>query len=224
MNKRIVISLIIVVIATLLFWVSKSIQDEFYLIVAMFNNLAEQNILLTVLIFLSVAAFAALISPFTNVPLIPVAVAIWGIIPTTILLLIGWLSGDIITYIIGRYLGYPVIRYLIVSTERFDNWVNLVRDRTSFLKALTLRMALPAELGYVFGLIKYKFSTYFLITFLSELPLAIIFTYASQSILTGDIPQFFGFIGLLCIILFGTYELIHQKKKHRKDLEESTEF
>jgi uncharacterized membrane protein YdjX (TVP38/TMEM64 family) len=210
MNKRRIFALGIVIVIAILFWYSSVLQDAFYVIVNYFNKLVLYNESLAIILFLLISALAALISPFTNIPLIPVAVVIWGVVPTTILLLFGWLIGDIIAYFIGRYLGEPAIRY-IVSADKFDNLVRVVKERTNFFTAFLLRLTLPAELGYMFGIIRYNFFAYLIITFFAELPFAIISTYTSDAILAGDTTKFFEFIGILCLILFGLYKIIHKK-------------
>lgn len=209
MNKRIFLILGIVVIVAALFWYSSAIQNTFYVIVDFFNTLVIYNEYLAIILFILIAATAALISPFTNVPLIPIAVVIWGTLGTTILLLFGWLVGDILAYLIGRYLGYPAIRY-IISEEKFDNLIKVIKTHTNFLKAFLFRLALPAELGYMFGIIRYNFGKYLLITFLAELPFAIVSTYASEAILSGDTVKFFVFIGMLSIVVFFIFRKIHK--------------
>lgn len=209
MNKRIFLILGIVVIIATLFWYSSVLQSTFYVVVDFFNKLVIYNEYLAVLLFILIAATAALISPFTNVPLIPVAVVIWGPLFTTILLLFGWLVGDILAYVVGRYLGYQAICY-IISEEKFDNLINTIKVHTNFLRALFFRLALPAELGYIFGIIRYHFWKYLLITFLAELPFAIVSTYASEAILSGNTIKFFEFMGVLSIVIFIIFQKIHK--------------
>lgn len=204
MNRRVIFIACITVAVALLFWYSSVLQGAFYVIVGFFNELVLRNEPLAALLFILIATAAALVSPFTNIPLVPVAVAIWGVVPTTVLLLGGWIIGDLLAYFIGRYLGYPAVRYLI-SAERFDGWVSTVKAHTSFSLALFLRLALPAELGYAFGIIRYHAGKYILITFLAELPIAVIATYASEAIILGDTVQFFAIIGILLVILLAAF-------------------
>lgn len=186
----------------LVFWYSSAIQDSFYVIVERFGTLVAQNELGAIMLFIALSALAALVSPFTNIPLIPFAVAIWGAAPTAILLLGGWLIGDMLAYYLGRDIGYPAVRYL-VAAERFDHWVAVVRKHARFSMALFLRVALPAELGYAFGIIRYPVGLYALITFLAELPMALIAVYASDAVLAGDTQRFFAFVVVL-VLLIGT--------------------
>lgn len=180
----------------------------FYIIADYLNELAVQNQLLAILVFVLTSALAALISPLTNIPLVPIATVIWGPVPTIIFLLCGWFIGDIIAYLIGRYFGYKAVSYF-VSTEKLDDWSNMVKKRTTFTTALLLRIALPAELGYAFGIIRYPAGTYIAITFLSELPFAIISTYASEAVIYGDTLKFFGLVGILFSVIFIAFRMTH---------------
>lgn len=204
MNKRILILLLGVVTLAFLFWYSNSLQSEFYLIADFFNVLALQYELLAVLLFIGTAVIGALISPFTNIPLIPFAVTIWGTVPTTIFLLFGWIIGDTVAYLIGRYFGHQLVSKF-VAVEKLDEWSGVVKKHTTLLTAFLVRLALPAELGYVFGLVRYNFKSYLFITIMAELPFAIISTSASEAVIFGDIQKFLWIISFLLIIVFGAF-------------------
>lgn len=217
MTKRIILIACTAIAVALAFWYSSTLQDAFYVVVDFFSALVMRNELLAVIVFVLLSAAAALISPFTNIPLIPIAVVIWGTVPTTILLLGGWLLGDIVAYFIGRDIGYPAVRYM-VSSERFDRWVVVVREHTSFLMALLLRVALPAELGYAFGIIRYPVGLYALITFLAELPIALVAVYASEAALAGDAQMFFVAVGVLAVLVGAGAYYIRSKQIHSNHL------
>ena len=51
----------------------------------------------------------------------------------------------------------------------------------TFPLLLLFRLAMPSETGYVFGLFRYDFCRYLLITFLAELPFAILIVYGSDA-------------------------------------------
>lgn len=209
MNRHLILFLCTAIIVAFLFWYSSVLQGIFYVVVDFLNELALQNEPLAVLVFVMTAIAAALISPLTNIPLVPIAVAIWGTVPTTVFLLSGWLIGDILAYLIGRYLGYKAVCYF-VSTEKIDDWSNVIRKRTNFSTALLLRLALPAELGYAFGIIRYPAGSYVIVTVLSELLTAIISTYASEAVLYGEAVKFFGLVGALFAVIFIAFRVTHK--------------
>jgi len=200
MNKRVIVFICFAIVIAFLFWYSSVLQEAFYAIAGYLNELATKNELLAILVFVLTSALAALISPLTNIPLVPIATLIWGPVPTIIFLLSGWLVGDIVAYLIGRYLGYKAVSY-VVSVEKLDDWSNMVKRRTSFSTAFLLRVALPAELGYAFGIIRYPAGSYIAVTFLAELPFAIISTYASEAVLLGDAFKFFWLVGILFTVI-----------------------
>ena len=208
MNKRLIIFLCVAIIIAFLFWYSSVLQSAFYTIAGYLNTLAVENELLAIFVFVLTSALAALISPLTNIPLVPIATLIWGPIPTIIFLLAGWLIGDIVAYLIGRYFGYKAVSYF-VSKEKLDDWSSMVKKHTTFSTALLLRVALPAELGYAFGIIRYPLNLYIFITFLAELPFAIISTYASEAVLLGDTMKFFGLIGILFVVIIVAFRTTH---------------
>jgi len=207
--KRTLLTIGIIVLAALLFWYSTALHELFYDIVSFFDVFVKQNETLGLFVFVLIAVLSALISPLTNIPLIPVAVALWGIVPTMALLLGGWLLGDVIAYYVGRFVGYPAVRY-IISPERFDGWVANIRDHTGFFMGFLLRLTLPAELGYAFGLIRYRFWKYFLLTLLAELPYAFVTVYASEAILSGEQIRFFGLIALATAVFLGALYVIRK--------------
>lgn len=210
-NRRGVFLLSLIIVMVFLFWYSNILQDTFYTIVDFLSKLALENIFLAVGLFLLTATASALISPLTNIPLIPIAVAIWGPTLATIFLLIGWVLGDILAYVIGRYFGRKVVCYF-VTLERLTEWSDAVRARMTFSAALLLRLALPAELGYAFGIVRYPFMAYVGITIFAELPFAVISTYASEAVIYGDIMKFFGFMGILFVLIFVAFRMSRKNK------------
>lgn len=208
MNKRLILFICVAIVIAFLFWYSSVLQSAFYTIAGYLNTLAVENELLAIFVFVLTSALAALVSPLTNIPLVPIATLIWGPVPTIIFLLSGWLIGDITAYLVGRYLGYKAVSYF-VSAEKLDDWSSMVKKRTTFSTALLLRVALPAELGYAFGIIRYPLNLYVFITFLAELPFAIISTYASEAVLLGDTLKFFGLVGILFVVIIVAFRVTH---------------
>lgn len=211
MNQRLISLLFVAIVIAVLFAYSSALQNDFYKIVNFFNGLVLENEPLALLVFVLLSLGAALISPLTNIPLVPFAVVIWGAVPTTALLLIGWLLGDVVAYGIGRQFGHRGISYFI-GAERLDEWSHAVKKHTNFYRALFLRLILPAELGYAFGIIKYPFRSYVIITFIAELPFAIVSTYASEAIIAGDITKFVVLFGALCVLVFSAVKMLRRKQ------------
>ncbi len=133
--------------------------------------------------------------------------------PTLLLLLLGWLAGGCGAYVIGRYAGQLLVGK-IVGQRRLEKWIAELKPRMTFPLLLLFRLAMPSETGYVFGLLSYHFGRYLLITFLAELPFALLTVYAGDAFLrTG----WWSFVALLlaglAIIALAYYLFIRRFKK-----------
>ena len=212
MNKRVIIGLVLAIIIALLFWSSALLQNEFWRIVDFFNLLVTKNELLAIGVFIISSALGALISPLTNIPLVPFAVAIWGPLLTTLLLLTGWLVGGIIAYLIGRIVGERIVPFLVYR-KKFEVWSKQINERATFTTAFLLRLVLPAELGYAFGVVHYPLGAYCIVTVLSEIPYAIVSAYASEAVLLGNILQFLGFSGIVLMVVIVALGINHHQQK-----------
>lgn len=180
---RKIISAAILVCAVVAFWFSVSLQDVFYDAVSLAEAYVGEHQIMGVFVFMALAAVSAMLSPFSSVPLIPVAIMLWGSVWTVAFLVAGWLGGHVITYTIGYYAGYPVAKKL-VALEAIEHYAHRFSKKSEFLLVLLFRLASPAEVpGYVLGTVRYGFVKYFLATFIAEFPFAIITVYASEALI-----------------------------------------
>jgi uncharacterized membrane protein YdjX (TVP38/TMEM64 family) len=85
----------------------------------------------------------------------------------------------------------------LVSTfiphEKIDKWSKQLERKVSIFLVLAFRIMTPSETGYIFGILKYPFFIYVLITFLSEIPFAFAISYAGSAILEKEEQIFFLF-------------------------------
>lgn len=194
MLQKILITFLLIIAAALLFWSSISIQSIFYETVLSIEKYTAQNEILIVAIFIALAALSAMLSPFSSLPLVPVAIIIWGNFLTGVFLLIGWLTGEILAYAIGYYAGYPLVKQLS-SFERVKYYQEKISRKAEFWLILLFRFSMPAEIpGYVLGIIRYNFGKYFLATFLAELPFAFISSYAGNALIENNPAIFMGLV------------------------------
>lgn len=197
MLQKILITFLLILAAAFLFWSSISIQSIFYEAVISIEEYAAQNEILVVATFIVLAALSAMLSPFSSLPLVPAAIVIWGNLLTGIFLLIGWLIGEILTYIVGYYAGYPLVRQLS-SFEKVKYFREKIPKKAEFLLILLFRFAMPAEIpGYVLGIARYNFGKYFLATFLAELPFAFITSYAGNALISDKPIIFISLVALV---------------------------
>jgi len=215
MKKRTAALLILLLLAAAVFLMSAYLERSIYDSLAILQAYAKERPILGGTLFVVLAAFSVLLGPFSSVPFVPIAVAAWGSFLTLILLASGWLVGGIVAYGVGLLVGYPLIRYLI-APEKINKWIDNITGRLKFLFLLLFRFSTPSETGYLFGIIRYNFLKYVLITFIAEVPVAVIVVYASEALTAKRPILFVGFA------LFGISILVAALYLFRKELRKSS--
>ena len=162
-------------------------------------------------LFTLLAGVSAIASLFSSIPFVPIATAIFGNIPTALMLSIGWLLGAVASYYIGSSAGYKAMGSL-VSIEKVDYYHNKLSGRSSFWIVLLFRLSLPSEVtGYTLGVLRYHFGKYMLATFISEVPFAVLAVYSSEALLEGRLALFIGLIAIGTTIVVGMLYLLRRK-------------
>ncbi|MBU4455480.1 VTT domain-containing protein, partial [Patescibacteria group bacterium] len=189
-NKKILFTVLSVIIIAFVFWSSVTLQSLFYDSVGFLGKYIEQNRILGILIFMGLAAVSALFSPFSSVPLIPAGIMIWGGNIVFFLLTSGWLLGDLIAYSIGRFARRAVISRF-VPQEKLDYYKEIISKKARFWFVLLFRFALPSEItGYALGIMRYHFGKYLLVTVLVEIPFAFLTVYSGEAFVKGNLLLF----------------------------------
>jgi len=134
---------------------------------------------------------------------------------TTVLLTIGWLVGDTFAYIVGKYAGHPFLKQFI-HEHKLQSLERYFAERMTFLKALIIRLALPAEIGYGFGLIRYDFLKYSTVTLIAEVVFAIGTVQASEAFIALKPLMFTVWLLFLAIIISLFYYLFRKKVVRKK--------
>ncbi len=184
--KKKLVLIIAIIAAAFIFWSSSALQDEYWQLVGFFENHAETRPVLNILVFLALSALSGMFLFFSSLLLAPVAVSVWGSFATALLLLAGWLLGAIFSYILGRYAGYPILKYFI-PLRKLDYYQAIFSKNSSFLLIFLLRFTIPSEIfGYALGIFRLNFLKYLLITILAEVPYAFVTVYAIEAILDRD--------------------------------------
>lgn len=213
--KNYLLIVALIAAAALLFFAPFWLADALLKTGSFFEAYVEENKILGVAIFIALAAFSAILSPFSSVPLVPIAVMIWGSFFTFIMLFSGWLIGDVSAYLIGRFASYSLIKRLTVF-EKIEHYKSQVSGKMEFWLVLLFRFAAPSEAaGYVLGVLRIYFGKYFLATFLAELPFALITVYASEAFIRQDVVLFMVWIAALLILANATFYLFHKRLKRK---------
>lgn len=215
MSKKRIYWFLVVVALALLFWSSSFLQEYFNEASTFLQNYGQSFPLLSILIFVGLSTLSAMLMSFSSVWLVPVAVLLWDNTFTVVMLLLSWLLGATISYFIGRYGGYPIVRRLI-SNKNINYYENLINEKFSFWVIYLFRLTLPSEIpGYLLGIARYPFWKYLAITFFAELPYAIYAVYAFDSIIEKD-KLMFGITAILWFLIVWLLAYLYMKKVKRK--------
>jgi len=186
-----------------------------------FGDLIGYNYFLAGAVFFFLSVVASMLSFFTSVPLIPVAVTLWGKGITFWLLLGGWMIGAVL----GYYLAFavsPILRRFSIF-QKIDRYRRQLDGTSEFLLVTLFRLAVPGEIGiYTLGLLRYPFWKHLVISFIADLPFAILAIYSSTA-LVGTQPMNFVLlmiVGLLIISVTAYFFHLRLKKLHPDKSEE----
>jgi uncharacterized membrane protein YdjX (TVP38/TMEM64 family) len=143
----------------------------------------RQHPVIGALVFAALAAASAMLVFFSSALIVPVGIEVWGRPVTIALLCVGWLGGGALTYVVGRYPGRRLWRWLEPRTPTGRYEAMLASERNFPLVAL-FQLAVPSEVpGYVLGSLRYPFGRYFLVLAIGEIPYAIGAAYMADSFL-----------------------------------------
>lgn len=131
-------------------------------------------------VYTAITIVAIVVAPVSTLPLLPIAVGLWGSFVAALLSILGWTIGAVVAFFIARRFGKPVI-YRLVDLKKVEQFEKMLPEQHIFWSLVFLRMALPVDiLSYAAGLFtKIRFSTYFSATALGIAPFAFIFSYAA---------------------------------------------
>jgi uncharacterized membrane protein YdjX (TVP38/TMEM64 family) len=199
-HKRVAAAVVLVSVLMLLFWLSAVFQKTFFEWFSVLEEYAKTHENEGMILFVLFATLSVLLGPFSSVPLVPLAVGVWGTTITFILLYVGWFLGGMLSYAVGYYWGYPLVKHL-VPVEKIHAWRKELGNKLEFFILILFRIATPSETGYVFGILRYSFPKYLFITALSELPFAFLVVRAGDAFVTRQPAIFLGFIGIGVLLI-----------------------
>jgi uncharacterized membrane protein YdjX (TVP38/TMEM64 family) len=131
--------------------------------------------------FVAFAAISSMVAFVSAAVAVPAAVFVWGEVLSMLLLWIGWMIGGCATYVAGRLIGLPMVRWLTARHSTSGIEERLRRDMP-FGLVLLFQLALPSEIpGYMLGLVRYRFSKYLLALAIAELPYTILTVHLGAS-------------------------------------------
>jgi uncharacterized membrane protein YdjX (TVP38/TMEM64 family) len=138
-----------------------------------------KHIILSIFVFVLIAALAVIIPIVSNIFLLPFGVVAWGPLTTSLLCILGWWIGSIVSFSVGRYAKEWVLtHYPSLQAHEFID--SLISKRYESVSLIFLRMTLPVDiLSYALGLFSTRISwkQNALTTLIGITPFAFIFSY-----------------------------------------------
>ena len=134
---------------------------------------------LGVAIFFATTALAVVVPLFSNLPLVPFAVLLWGPWWTALIIMAGWVAGAAISFDLARRAS-PLLLRKFPKVTRYARIDRLIHPRHHLLSLLVLRMTFPADiLSYVLGLFSHKTTRFenALSTAIGGAPFAVLFAF-----------------------------------------------
>ncbi len=134
---------------------------------------------LGVAIFFSTTALAVLLPLFSNLPLVPIAVLLWGPWWTAAIIMAGWVAGAALSFHLAQRVS-PLLLRVFPAVTRYARIDRLIHPRHHVLSLVLLRMTFPVDiLSYVLGLFSRKTSGWenALSTAIGGAPFAVLFAF-----------------------------------------------
>lgn len=147
-------------------------------------ELIENNLdigLLGIFLYIFITAFATVVAPISAIPLLPVAVILWGWANAAMFSIIGWTIGSVIAFIIARKYGVKIVKRF-VSLEKIRYYEKFIPQKDLFIGIILIRIFLPVDLlSYLLGIFsKVNLKTYAVATFIGVTPFAFILSYVGS--------------------------------------------
>lgn len=151
------------------------------------------------IIYLLITIFATVVAPVSALPLLPVAVLLWGWKLAALITILGWTLGSILAFYLARRYGIKLVKR-IINLEKIHKYEKLIPTSQIFLSIIWMRIFLPVDvLSYLLGLFsKISLPLYSLATLIGVTPFAIIMSYAGSLPFTQQVIFFT--IGVILLI------------------------
>lgn len=152
-----------------------------------------------VIIYFLITITATVVAPVSALPLLPVAVLLWGWINAAIITILGWTAGSIIAFYLARRYGVKLVKK-IVNLKEIHRYEALIPQSQIFLSIIWMRIFIPVDvLSYLLGLFsRISLPLYSLATFIGVIPFALIMSYAGSLPFTQQLIFFI--VGIIILI------------------------
>lgn len=174
-------------------------------------KLIDERPVLGVALFVVLSGASAMLAFVSSSVLVPVALVAWGNLACMLLLWVGWMLGGVATYAIGRWLGRPVVEWLLPegTLERYES---RIPERPPFGLLLVLQLAMPSEVpGYLLGLLRLPFRRYLGALALAEAPYAVGTVYLGSSFLDRQLVLLIALGAAGALLMAVSVRVLHRR-------------
>jgi uncharacterized membrane protein YdjX (TVP38/TMEM64 family) len=162
-----------------------------------------------VVLYILLNVVDAVFVPGATLPLIPVAVHVWGRVIAALVTTAGWTAGSLIAFLIARRWGTPIVRKF-TPMERLSGMKRYIPEDLFWSIAL-LRLVLPMDvISYVLGLFTdISWSKYVGATALGLIPSAFVLAWV------GKLPYAYDVIAIGVGSAFVVAYVMLARRRHR---------
>lgn len=199
--------ILIIIVIIFLFVIASYLSHKYS---AYLQNLIIPQATLGIAIYILIMMTAVIAAPFETLPLLPVAVTIWGANLAAILTIIGWTIGAFIAFGLARSFGQRLVCRLASKLD-IEEWRTMLPKKNIFWLIVMARIILPVDIiSYAVGLFtKMHWLPYLAATLLGVIPFAFIFAYGAK--LPTVWQAIFG-LAILPLVIFGYRRIKFQFK------------
>ena len=106
---------------------------------SVFMNFAYLQGIFGMITYILITVIAVVIAPISTLPLLPVAVALWGSFFAAVLSIMGWTIGAMIAFWLSRSLGHSFLAK-VISLDKIIKASEAIPEDNLFLGVVFLRM------------------------------------------------------------------------------------
>lgn len=162
-----------------------------------------------VFIFIFLVAASIVFSPFSAIPLFPIATSLWGWVWAGFFGFVGWTIGAVIAFVLARVYGADLVSKFI-PIESFYKFEKRIPREHLFLTLVFFRIVTPIDgISYFFGLFTtMSFGSYLLATIIGLIPFSFAIAYL------GSVPLFYQLLFLslaFAVFILSLFIAYHKK-------------
>lgn len=135
------------------------------------------------LAYFLVGIISTVFAPINSLPVIPIAVTLWGPMMTASISIASWTTGSIMAFVIARKFGRPVVSFILNMDHRkmtkMEEWADILDNKYLFWQVIVMRIFIPVDfISYAIGMLStMKILPYSIATLIGVTPSAIILAY-----------------------------------------------